>query len=151
MTLHTGSGLRVTEQTILAAWRDWFDPSINQGSLDVVTVPSAARAAATYTTANLIPPMWARGLVLYVNITNANGGTLTVTAQGVDPVGTTNVYTILASAGLTANGLTALKIYPGLTAVANSVASDIVPALWNINHVVATATMTYSIGYSYEP
>jgi len=151
MTLHTGSGLRISDQTILAAWRDWFDPSVNQGSLDVVTVPSAVYTAATHTSANLIPPMWARGVVLYINITNANGGTVTVTAQGVDPVGTTNVYTILASAGLSSNGLTVLKIYPGLTAVANTVASDIVPALWNIKHVVATASMTYSIGYSYEP
>jgi len=82
-------------------------------------------------------------LHLVINITNANGGTLTVTIVGFDPV--SGPYTILASAGLVANAQTILRVGPALTAAANLVANDFIPISWGVQAVVATATMTFSI------
>jgi hypothetical protein len=82
-------------------------------------------------------------LALVINITNANGGTLTVTIRGMDPI--SGPYLILASAGLVANAQTILRVGPALTAAANAVANDFLPISWNLDVLVATATMTFSI------
>lgn len=72
------------------------------------------------------------GIALYVNITAITGTspTLTVTLQGKSPQGT--YYTILASAALTATGLTVLKVYPALTAAANLTANDVIPSTMRV-------------------
>jgi hypothetical protein len=102
------------------------------------TVPSKANAAAllTLTAANAAAAPTSSdidvsnygGLNLYVNISAITGTTptLTVTVQGKDDISGT-YYTILASAALNATGLTVLKVYPGLTAAANTVANDVLP------------------------
>lgn len=157
MPLHAGSGMRVTEDTILAAIRDWYDPSVNQASLDNgVVVPNLARAIGTYTfptTGALIPPMWARGIVVYLNVTAITAtGTVTLTIQGVEPTIQTAVYTVLASAAIGAVGLTVLRVYPGIAVTANVTANDIIPAQLSLKAVVATAgPMTFSAAFSYEP
>lgn len=80
----------------------------------------------------------AKGCLLYVNITAISGTspTLTVTLKGIDPAGNTNTYTVIASAALNATGLTVLKVYPGLTAAANTVVSDVMPAVSRIDAVI---------------
>lgn len=56
-------------------------------------------------------------------------------------------YTLLASAALTGTGTTRYRIYPGLTADANVVASDVLPRTWRVTVAVADAdSATYSIG-----
>lgn len=158
MPLHAGSGMRVTEDNILAAIRDWYDPSVNQGSLDNgVLVPSAARTVTTTfpTTGAFIPPMWARGLVVYINITAVTGTTptLTIAIQGVEPTAQSNVYTVLTSAALNAVGLTVLRVYPGISVAANVSASDIIPAQWSLKATLGgtTPSFTFSAAFSYEP
>lgn len=84
-------------------------------------------------------------LTLVIAITNVNGGTLTVTIVGQDAASNT-AYTILASAGLVANATTILRVGPTYTAAANTIANDIIPLTWNVQVVVATATMTFSLG-----
>lgn len=80
------------------------------------------------------------GVMLYVNITTITGTspTLTVTLQGISPQGV--VYTILASAALNSAAQTVLRVYPGLTAAANLVASDVLPAKWNVKAVIGGTT-----------
>ena len=81
----------------------------------------------------------AKGLLLYIDITAVGGTpTLTVTLQGRSPTGV--YHTILASAALSATGLTVLKVYPGLTAAANSVANDIIPEVYRVSAVIAGGT-----------
>lgn len=86
------------------------------------------------------------GALVYINVTSVTSTpSVTFTISGVEPVGETNSHTILASAAVTATGLTVLKIYPGLTAAANAVASDIMPEKCKL---VATHGNANSITYS---
>lgn len=95
----------------------------------------------------------ARGVKVYLNI-SAIGASVTVTAtvQGKDPV-TNTYYTLLASAAKAATGFTVLTVYPGLTAAANTVASDVLPRTWNVSVAVVdtTGTPTFTVSCSYLP
>lgn len=80
-----------------------------------------------------------RGLVLVVDTTVfTNPGTCTINVYGDDPV-SGKKYLLLASAALAAVATTILRIYPGLTAAANLVASDVLPTNWHVEAVVAGA------------
>ncbi len=70
---------------------------------------------------------------------------ITPTIQGFDPI--LGVwYPILVGAAISTATVTVLKVHPDLTAVANSVANDILPPTWRINIAVADAdSMTYGI------
>lgn len=90
-----------------------------------------------------------RGLHLTVDVTAVGGTTpqVIVTIEGKDPR-SGKYYTLLASAALTAAGTTVLKVFPGATAAANSVANDILPRTWRVKAVVsggAGATITAKI------
>lgn len=93
----------------------------------------------------------AKGILLYVHISAITGTapTLTVTLQGKSPV-SDQYHTVLASAALNATGLTILRVYPGLTAAANLVASDILPTTWRVISVIGgtTPAVTASISAS---
>ena len=81
-----------------------------------------------------------------VNLTSVTG-TVTVTIYGKDG-GSGTYYAILASAALNSTGQTVLTVGPGLTASANAVANDYLPALWRIGVAVATGPITGTIGCS---
>lgn len=82
-----------------------------------------------------------RGILLYVYVSAITGTTptLTVTIQGKSP-GSAQYYTVLASAALNATGLTVLRVYPGLTAAANTVANDVLPCSYRISTAIAGTT-----------
>lgn len=97
------------------------------------------------------------------DLTNGNGKgghiVLDVTATAVSPSVTLKIqgkdvvsgkyYDILESAAVTAIGTTVIKVHPGLTVAANSVANDIIPHTWRV--VVThsnTDSIQYSVGYS---
>lgn len=86
-------------------------------------------AASAGVTGPIIDTQSGLGLLLFINVTAISGTspTLTVTLKGLIDEAATASYTILASAALNATGLTVLKVYPGLTAAANTVANDVVP------------------------
>lgn len=92
-----------------------------------------------------------RGVKVIVNITAISGTapTLTVTLQGVD-VASGALYTILASAALTATGTTVLTVFPGATAAANVAANDALPANWALKAVIGGTgpSVTATIGAS---
>ena len=83
----------------------------------------------------------AKGVLIYIDIDAISGTspTLTVTLQGKSPV-SNEYHTILASAALTATGLTILKVYPGLTAAANAAVSDILPSVWRVVSAIGGTT-----------
>lgn len=89
----------------------------------------------------------AKGLHLIIDMTAVPGvDTVTFTIQGKDPL-SGKYYTLLASAAIVAASTVVLKVYPGLTAAANLVASDVLPADWRVlaTHS-AGSNFTYSVG-----
>lgn len=90
----------------------------------------------------------ARGIKVILDIT-VNAGTsatLTVTISGVDPA-SGKKYTLLASAGITAVGTTVYTVYPGLTAVNNVTATNVLPGTYAVDVAVGSADpATYSVG-----
>jgi hypothetical protein len=74
------------------------------------------------------------------------GAELTPTIQGKDPV-SGNYYDLLVGLPITATGTNIIKIYPGIAAVVNAAASDILPRTWRVSLAVANAnSVTYSVG-----
>lgn len=72
-------------------------------------------------------------------------GSITVQILGVD-LGSGQTFLLLASAALTAVGLTVLTIFPGLVAVANQTLNDVLPLSWQVNVVANNANpMTYQV------
>lgn len=99
-------------------------------------------AASASTTSGLLDTHQAKGCIVYINCTAISGTspTLTVTLKGFDPVGQSNSYTVLASSAINATGLTVLKVYPGLTAAANSAANDVMPGCSRIDVAIGGTT-----------
>lgn len=88
----------------------------------------------------------ATGLVVIIDVTAATGTPSVVfTIQGHDLVSGKR-WTILASAGITGVGTTVLRVSPHLTAAANTIAKDIVPAVFTVSVVhTGTDSITYSV------
>ena len=88
------------------------------------------------------------GLVLNIVVTAAASPSNVVTIQGKDPSSGT-YYTILASAAITGTGTTTMRVHPDLTAAANTVAKDMMPAVWRVSVTAGNGnSATYSIGAS---
>lgn len=90
-----------------------------------------------------------RGLVVTIDVTAVSATPSVVfTIQGKDPA-SGKYRDILVSAAITATGTTVLRVYPGLTAAANTVASDVVDAVYRIRAVHGDAdSITYTVGAS---
>lgn len=87
-----------------------------------------------------------RGLHVVIDATAVTDTPSVVfTIQGYSPLGD-DYYTILASAAVTGTGTTVLRVFPGATNAANTVANDQLPALWRVNAVHGDAdAITYSV------
>ena len=82
--------------------------------------------------------------------TTVGSASLTVTISRVLPSGTK--VTVLASAAVTTDTVTTLKVSPHLTASANAIAKDIVPAVFAIDVGVGGAqAATYQLSYQLGP
>lgn len=87
----------------------------------------------------------AKGLVVVIDCTAiVSSPSVVFTIQGKDPI-SGKYYTILASAAIVGTGTTVLRVFPGATAAANTVANDCLPAAWRI---IATHGNGNSITYS---
>ena len=106
--------------------------------------PSAARTATS--TATIVTGSCA-GL-FYINVTAASATPSVVfTIAGEEPISGT-AYTILASAAITATGLTVLRVHPALTAAANTIAKNMLPAAVKVTATHADAdSITYSVSF----
>ena len=138
-------------------------------NLEGFVIPSAAVPAATYHVKSnqdgtyslaagaptLKDALYSAGKYLDVvlDITVPNGGTVTISIFGIDPASGKVFPTagILVSAALGAAATTRLEVGPALTAAANLVVNDFIPLYFGIQVVVATATVTFSLGGSQMP
>lgn len=89
----------------------------------------------------------ARGAHIIISVSAVVGSPSVIfTIQGKDKA-SGDYYTLLDSEAITGVGITVLKIYPGATAVANAIASDVLPRVWRVNAVHANVdSITYSVG-----
>lgn len=89
-----------------------------------------------------------RGISVTLDMTAVGTGSVTLTIEGKDTA-SGKYYTLLAGAAVTTNVTNTYKVYPGLTAVANAVANDVVPRTFRISVTANNANAaTYSVGYS---
>ena len=103
-----------------------------------------ASAARTATLSATMPCEATEGL-FFIDATAASATPSVVfTIIGVSPSGTE--YTILTSAAITGVGLTVLRISPQLTASANVIAKDMLPAAIKVTATHSDAdSITYSV------
>ena len=109
-----------------------------------VLLTSAVRAATNSTETQFNPG--ARGGHIIIDMTVVPGtDTVTPSIVGVDSIdGST--YTILEGSAIVAAGKTVLKVYPGITAVANGAAPDFLPLNWKVILTHSAASdFTYSV------
>lgn len=86
-----------------------------------------------------------RGITVVVDITALTGTSITFTIQGKDPT-SGKYYTLLVSAALVGTGTTILRVGPGLTAAANTVANDQLPRTFRvITTAVALSALTATV------
>lgn len=89
-----------------------------------------------------------QGVKVFVNVTNAGTGSITAAIQCKDP-GSGVYVTLLTSAAIAANGMTTLTVYPGIVAVTNVSASDVLPRQWRVAITAGNANpMNYTVGAS---
>lgn len=110
------------------------------------TVFASAARTASVDSDTFTNDLHARGLVLVIDATaSAATPSVVFTIQGYSSLGN-DYYTILASAAITGTGTTVLRVYPGLTAAANTVASDVLPTRWRVSAAAGDAdSLTYSV------
>jgi hypothetical protein len=114
-----------TTASMIALLKGLLD--INQDG--IIVIPSAVYTS-TQTSA-LQTNLRGRGVVLYIKTGTfgATASAITVTILGKDPV-SGSTYTILQSASLSASSFVVLRVYPFLTASANLIVNDVLPATW---------------------
>lgn len=120
-----------------------FDRARNNGTATVLA--SAARTATT-DSADLTNHN-GRGVAVDIDVTAiVDTPSVVFHVQAKDPV--SGVYvTVLESAAVVGTGHTRLRVYPGIAAVANLAASDILSRTWRVRAVHADAdSITYSVG-----
>lgn len=89
-----------------------------------------------------------RGVTVTLDMTTVGSGSVTLTIQGKDP-GSGKYYTLLAGAAVITNSTNRYTVYPGMTAAANLVASDVLPEIWRVIVTANNANpTTYSVGWS---
>ena len=130
----------------LSAGNKAADPTVQY---DGVIFASAARVVGAYTSGEYFAAKW-QGVRIFVNVTNANGGSLAVKVQNFDQASQTWGDAPLAVITCTTNALSTLTIHPGLTenVTANGSVdvSDPIGRRWRVVATVSTATMTFSVG-----
>lgn len=115
-------------------------------NLNVVALASASRT--TTQTLSDVPNPYHKGLIVVLDMTTVGTGSVTLTIQGKD-IASGKYYTILAGAAVTTNSTNTYRVYPGLSAVANTTANDVIPATFRLLVTANNANAaTYSLGYS---
>lgn len=90
-----------------------------------------------------------KGAIVVLDVTASSGSpSITFKIQGKDAA-SGKYYDILTSTAVTSVSTTVLKVYPGLTAAANSIANDILPHTWRVVVEHSNAdSIDYGVGYS---
>lgn len=86
------------------------------------------------------------GAEVYLNVTSAGTGSITLTIQGKDPTSGT-YYTVLSGAAIVANSFNKYQVFPGAATTANVSVNDLMPFKWRIIVTANNANpVTYSVG-----
>lgn len=115
---------------------------------ETVTLLASAAHTTTQTSADLLNYNGLSMLDLILDVTTPGTGSITVTINGKDPA-SGKYYLLLGGAAVTTTTTNRYRVGPYLAAVANSIAQDVLPRVFQ---VVVTAnnanSMTYSVGYN---
>lgn len=113
---------------------------------EITAFASEARTA-TGNSGDLINSGNKRGAHVVIDVT-ASAATPSVVfkVQGKDQL-SGKYYDLITSAAITGTGTTVLKVYPGLTPIADTVVSDCIPKRFRVLATHADAdSITYSVG-----
>jgi hypothetical protein len=93
----------------------------------------------------------ARGVSVVLDMTVPGTGSVTLTIEGKDGA-SGKYYPLLSGAAVTTVSTNRYTVYPGLTAAANAVASDVLPAVFRLRVTANNANpATYTVGASTIP
>lgn len=116
------------------------------GGNDLTLIPSAAFTT-TQTTADQTNTS-GRGVRVVLNVTSAGTGSVTLEIDAKD-VASGAYVAQLTGVAVTTNSTNVYVVYPGLTAAANAVVSDVIPHTWRVKVVANNSnSCTYSVGAS---
>lgn len=127
----------------------------NIGNVDVLTIPATniegiALASAARTATISSPDLennWGKGIHVVLDVTEITS-TPSITLK-IEGKVNGKYYTILEGAAVTTVSVNTYRVFPHLTAVANSIANDVIPKTFRITVTHAnTNSITYSVGYS---
>lgn len=123
------------------------DFSAEESNRNTTILASAARTSTT--SSGTQTNRSNNGAHFLFNVTAVPGGdTVTPRIQGREPV-SGDFYDILVGPAISATGLTVLKIYPGIAALANGAANDILPLQYRVSVTHSGAgSFTYSFAES---
>lgn len=113
---------------------------------DITLLSSAARTASLSTSDQTNNS--GRGVRVVLDVTSAGTGSITLSIEAKD--GASGKYVaLLTGAAVVTNSTNVYVVYPGLTPVAMSIASDVVPRTWRVTVTHNNAnSITYSVGAS---
>lgn len=112
----------------------------DRGNLDNITILNEVNQTLTVTSPMMLNYNH-RSLIVVLQTTSIGTGNITLSIQGIEPV-STYTWTILAGAAVSSNTTNLYKISPNLTAVANSVAQDLLPRSWQVTVTANNANPT---------
>ena len=119
----------------------------HRGNEEATLLASGARTT-TQTSADILNYNGLGALVVTLDMTTVGTGSVTVTINGKDTA-SGKYRLILSGAAITTNVTNTYRVSPWITAVANSIAQDIIP---RVLQIVVTAnnanSATYSVGYN---
>ena len=111
------------------------------------TLIASAPFTTTQTGADQTNPT-GKGLQVVLDMTVVGTGSVTLEIDGKDSV-SGKYYALLVGTAVVTNVTNVYRVYPGLVAVANAVANDILPKTWRIKVTANNAnSATYSVGAS---
>jgi len=114
-------------------------------NIEGIALASAARTA-TISSPDL-ENNWGKGIHVVLDVTEKTS-TPSITLK-IEGKVNGKYYTILEGAAVTTASVNTYRVFPHLTAVANSIANDVIPKTFRITVTHAnTDSITYSVGYS---
>lgn len=119
--------------------------SANTTNIPVTLIASGVQNTTPINTADQTNVYW-HGVTVVINVSAFTAGTYTPHLQGKDNVSGV-YYDMLVGPAIGATGTTVLRVYPGMTPIANQANGDVLPRTWRLQLVGATGqNMTLSVG-----